>query len=66
MLSRRPFSLKEWNPFHLAERELYDLHLEDFLNYECKLYFKQLSTPPQYKIIVAYRTLIHRLAIEIG
>ena len=38
----------------------------DILKYECELYLKQPLTPPQHKIIVAYRTLNHRLAIEIG
>lgn len=31
-----------------------DLNLEDFLNYECKSYWKQLFTPPHRKTIAAY------------
>ena len=42
------------------------LHLKDFLKYECELYLQQLLTPSQRKIIVAYRTSNHRLAIETG
>ena len=39
----------------------------DFLKYECELYMKQSSTPPQQrKIVVAYRTSNHRLVIETG
>ena len=38
----------------------------DFHNYECLSYLKQLLTPPQGKIIVAYDNANHRLAIEIG
>ena len=45
-------------------QEIDYLHLKDFLKYECELYLKQLLTPPQCKIIVAYCTLNHRLAIE--
>jgi hypothetical protein len=41
-------------------------HLKDFLKYSCELYLKQPLTPPQWKTIVAYCTLNHRLAIEIG
>jgi hypothetical protein len=36
------------------------------LKYECELYLKQPLTPPQCKIIVAYRITNHRLAIGIG
>jgi hypothetical protein len=57
---------KEWNSFHLLGTNLVYLHLEDFLKYECELYSKQPLTQPQHKIIVAYCTLNHRLAIEIG
>ena len=32
--------------------------------YKCELYLKQPLTPPKFKIIVAYRTTNHRLAIE--
>jgi hypothetical protein len=37
----------------------------DSLKYECELYLKQSSTPPQRKIVVAYHTSNHRLVIEI-
>ena len=60
------FLAKEWDSFHLTRKKLDDLHLKDFLKYECELYLKQPLTPPQCKIIVAYRTLNHRLAIKIG
>ena len=36
-----------------------------FLNYDYELYLKQPLTPPQWKMIAAYRTLNHRLAIGI-
>ena len=42
------------------------LHLEDFPNYEFELYLKQPLPPSQQKIIDAYHTSSHRLAIEIG
>ena len=37
-----------------------------FLNVNVNCTLKQPLTPPQHKIIVAYRTLNHRLAIEFG
>jgi hypothetical protein len=52
--------------FHLLGKKLDDLQLKDILKYECELYLKQPWTPPQRKIIVAYRIANHRLAIEIG
>jgi hypothetical protein len=42
------------------------MHLKDFLIYKCELYLKQPLTPPQRKIIVAYRIVNHRVIIEIG
>ena len=42
------------------------LHLKNFLHSECELYLKQPLTLPQRKIIAAYHSLNHRLAIEIG
>ena len=42
------------------------LHLKDFLKYRCELYLKQPLTPPQRKIIVAYRTSNHRLTLDGG
>ena len=56
----------EWNSFHLSREKLDYLHLKDFLEYECEFYLKQLLTPPQRKIILAYRTSNHRLVITIG
>jgi hypothetical protein len=60
------FLVKEWYSFHCSRKELDYLHLKDFLKYECKLYLEQPLTPPQCKFIIAYRTLNHRLGIEIG
>ena len=54
------------NFFHLMRKKLGYLYLKDFLKYEYTLYFKQPLTPPQRKIIVAYHTLDHTLAIGIG
>ena len=48
------------------KRNLDSLHLKDFLKYECEMYVKQPLTPPQRKIIGAYCTSNHRLAIEMG
>jgi hypothetical protein len=45
---------------------LHYVHLENFLKYKCELCSKQPLTPPQCKIIVAYRTSNHKLAIGIG
>lgn len=36
------------------------------LNIQCKFYLKHAFTPPQRIIIVAYRTLTHKLATETG
>ena len=58
------FLAKEWNSFHLFGKKLDYPHLKDFLKYECELYLKQPSTPPQRKIIAAYCTSNPRLAIE--
>ena len=55
---------KEWKSFHLYGKKLDYLHLKDFLKYKSEFYLKQLLTPPQRKIIVAYRTSNHRLVIE--
>jgi len=63
---KEAFLAKEWNSFHLSGKKLDYLHLKDFLKYECELYLKQPLTPPQRKIIAAYRTSNHRLAIETG
>jgi hypothetical protein len=52
---------EEWNSFHLSWK-----NLQRIFSYKCILYLKQSLTPPQRKIIVAYRTSNHRLAIEIG
>ena len=60
------FLAKEWNSFHLSRKKLGYLHLKRFLDYECELYLKQPLTPPQHKIIFAYYTSNHRLAIDIG
>ena len=58
------FLAKEWNSFHLSRKKLDHLHLKDFLKLKCELYLKQPLTPPQHKIIDAYRTSNHRLYIE--
>ena len=60
------FLAKQWNFVHLSRKKLDCLHIKDFLKYECEFYLKQPLTPPQHKIIDAYRTLNHRLAIKIG
>jgi hypothetical protein len=60
------FLAKEWNSFQLTRRRLDYLNLKKLPNYECALYLKQPLTPPQCKIIVAYHTSKHRLAIEIA
>ena len=54
---KEAFLAKESNSFHLSGKKLGYLYLKDFLKCECELYLKQLLTPPQRKIIVAYRTL---------
>ena len=59
------FLAKEWKSFHLLGKKLDYLHLKDSLKYVCGLYLKQLLTPPQCKIIVAYHTSNQRLAIEL-
>lgn len=61
MLSKRPFLLKSQNSFHLSEKKLDDLHLN-----ECRASSKQPLTLYEHKIIVAYLASHHRLAIEIG
>ena len=66
MLSRRPFLLKSGTLSTLRKGNHMISTSRTFLNYRCKLYFKLLSTPPQHKIIVAYYTSDHRLAIESG
>jgi len=63
---KEAFLVKEWYSFHCSRKELDYLHLKDFLKYECKLYLEQPLTSPQCKFIIAYRTLNHRLGIEIG
>ena len=63
---KEAFLAKEWNSFHLSRKKLDYLHLKDFLKYECELYSEQPLTPPQHKIIAAYHTSNHRLAIETG
>ena len=60
------FHAKKWNFFHLLGKQLDYLHLNYFLRYKCELYLKQPLTPPQRKMIVPYRTLNYRVAIEIG
>jgi hypothetical protein len=42
------------------------LHLKDFLKYVSGMYLKQPLTLPQHKIVVAYHTSNHGLAIKIG
>jgi hypothetical protein len=58
------FLAKEWNSFHLLKEKLDYLHLKEFLKYNYEFNLKQPLTPSQHKIIVAYRTPNHRLAIE--
>jgi hypothetical protein len=50
----------------LSRKKLGYLHSKNFLNCEGGLYFNQPLTPRQCKIIAAYCTSIHRLAIETG
>ena len=65
MISKRLCILaKVWNSFHLLGRKLGYPHLKDSLKYECELYLKRPSTPPQWQIQKAYRTPNHRLTIE--
>ena len=64
MISMRLLLLKsEYFPSLREEPRL--PHLKDFLKYKCKLCLKQPMTPSQRKIIVAYHTSNHRLAIQI-
>ena len=61
------FLIKEMNSFHLSRKKPITSTSRNFLKYECELYLKQSLTPPQRKIIIiAYCTLNHRLANEIG
>ena len=62
--SKEVFLAKEWHCFHRFGKKLDCLHLKDILKYECELYFKQPLTSQRCKIIVAYHTSNHRLAIE--
>jgi hypothetical protein len=50
----------------LSRKKLDYLHSKNFLNCEGGLYLNQPLTPRQCKIIAAYCTSIHRLAIETG
>ena len=54
------FLAKEWNCLHLTWKKLDDIHLKDFLPYECELYLTQMLPPPRHKIIVAYQTSNHK------
>ena len=58
------FFAKMWNSLHLSGKKLSYIHLKGFLKYKCELYLKQPLTPPQRKIIVAYRIVNHNLTIE--
>ena len=64
MISRRFFLLTSETVFYFVRKKLHYLHLKDIFIYECELYLKQPLTPPQRKIIDAYWTSNHRLAIE--
>jgi hypothetical protein len=44
--SKEAFLAKEWNSFHLSGKKLDDLHMKDFLGYECELCWKQSMTSP--------------------
>ena len=48
----------------VLEHAYKEIHLKDFLKYNCELYLKQALTPPQHKIIVAYHTSNRRLVVE--
>ena len=63
---KKAFLAKGWNSFQLSEEKLQYIHLKIFFKYKCVSYLKQPLTTPQHKIIVAYYTSNHRLAIEIG
>ena len=63
MISSRLFLTKECNSFHVLGKKLIYLHLKDFLKYECEMYLKKSLSPPQRKIIDAYHTMNHTLAV---
>ena len=65
-INEEAFPANEWNSFRLFGKKLDYRHVMDFLKYKCELYLKQPLAPPQHKIIVAYCTSNHRLAIKIG
>ena len=62
----KAFLANEWNSFHLLGKKQDNFHLKDFPKYKCGLYPKQPLHHRNAKIIATYRTLSHRLAIEIG
>ena len=64
-ISRRLSLAKEFHSFHLSGNKQDCLHLKDYLKYKCEVYLEQPLIPTQCKIIVAYRTSNHKLAIEI-
>ena len=67
MISRRFFLLTSGTLSISQGWKLDDRQLKDFPKlHECELYLEQSLTPPQCKIIGAYHTSNHRLAIEIG
>ena len=50
--------IKECNSFNLMRRNLDQLHVKNFLDYECESCLQQPLTPPQCRIINSYRTQI--------
>lgn len=65
--SQADLLVHKWKSFQLVTWNKIDhTLLEDFLNYNYATYLKQRVSLSQSKIIAAYHTSYHRLAIEIG
>lgn len=62
---KEAFLAKEWNYFNLTWKEFKIRCLTDFLHCQCVLNLEQPLTPPVLKIIGAFHTLNHKLAVEI-
>ena len=65
MPSNMSFLLKSRTLSHLTQ-EIGSPSPQGFLHYECESYLKQPLPPPQLKVVVAYRTSNHGLAIQSG
>ena len=66
MISRRLILLKNGTLPSVQEETRFPPPQGFFSKHKCQLYLKQSLTPPQCKTIATYRTLNHRVAIEIG